>query len=149
MSEQAKVPTALRLVFERRGDEVVLINAIPLHKVVPPTDDLDVDDTQRAGFAVRLFAGDGSLVYRRAMADPLFREAEVWTGDPDHPWEIVAVDPSVPVRFDVIVPNSDDDEEEVELVASPPRRVRQGEAATRVARMKVRNGRYDQGGVQR
>jgi hypothetical protein len=145
-------PAALRLVFERTGDEVRLLDAIPIDIVVPPSDDLAVDDTARAGFAVRLIGEDGSLVYRRAMADPLALEAEVYTGDPtapgispsaaDVPWERVPVQQDT-VRFDIVVPNTGGDDE-VELVASPPRRGREDrgrEVARPVLRSRVRGGR--------
>jgi hypothetical protein len=113
---------ALRLVFERRGKDVRLLEAIPLDVVVPPGDPLDVDDAEHAGFAVRLYGDDGALVYRRVMHDPLAREAEVWTGDPERPWERVPVTDAT-VVFDVVVPNAAD-APEVELVASPVRHSR-------------------------
>jgi hypothetical protein len=140
--EHRPVPAALRLVFERTGDEVRLLDAIPIDVVVPPGGDLEVDDAERAGFAVRLIGEDGSLVYRRAMADPLAREAEVYTGDAYAPWERVPVQQDT-VRFDIVVPNTGGDDE-VELVASPPRRGREDrgrEAARRVFRSRVRRGR--------
>jgi hypothetical protein len=135
-------PRALRLVFERTGDEVRLLDAIPIDVVVPRGGDLEVDDTERAGFAVRLIGEDGSLVYRRAMADPLALEAEVYTGDPYAPWERVPIQQDT-VRFDIVVPNTGGDDE-VELVASPPRRGREDRgkaAARRVFRTRVREGR--------
>jgi hypothetical protein len=61
MSVQGR-PRALRLIFERTGDEVRLLDAIPIDIVVPRSGDLEVDDTERAGFAVRLIGEDGSLV---------------------------------------------------------------------------------------
>ena len=135
-------PRALRLVFERTGAEVRLLDAIPIDIVVPRSGDLEVDDSERAGFAIRLIGEDGSLIYRRAMADPLGLEAEVYTGNPDAPWERVPI-PQRTVRFDIVVPNTGGDDE-VELVASPPRRGREDrgrEVARRVFRRRVRGGR--------
>jgi hypothetical protein len=129
-------PGALRLVFEREGDEVRLVEAIPVDMVVPPGDDFEVDDTERAGFAVRVYGGDGELVYRRSMADPLALEAEIYTGDPEQPFERHPVSLDF-VQFEIVVPNVETDVE-VELLASPPRRGPDRAAARPVTRVPVR-----------
>jgi hypothetical protein len=129
-------PKALRLVFERIGKEVRLVETIPIDMVVPPGDDLDVDDTQRTGFAVRVYGEDGNLTYRRLMADPLALEAEVYTGDPDQPWERRPIEEDY-VQFEVVVPNTGEDIE-VELIASPPRHGPEYEPARLITRLPVR-----------
>lgn len=127
---------ALRLIFERRGDDVSLVDSVPVDMVVPPSDDLDVDDTTLSGFAVRVYSADGELVYRRAMADPLAREAEVYTGDPDRPFVRQAVDLDL-VQFEIVVPNTDTDVD-VELLASPPRDGPKARSARPLKRVRVR-----------
>lgn len=127
---------ALRLIFERRGDDVLLVDSIPVDMVVPPGDDLDVDDTTLSGFAVRIYSPDGTLVYRRAMADPLAREAEIYTGDPDRPFERHVVDVDF-VQFEIVVPNTGADVE-VELLASPPREGPKARPARPLKRVPVR-----------
>lgn len=112
-------PQALRLVFEREGDEVRLVEAIPVDMIVPPSDDLEVDDTKQAGFAVRVYEKDGTLVYRRGLADPLAREAEIYTDNPDQPFVRLPISVDF-VQFEIVVPNTRADVE-IELVASPPR----------------------------
>lgn len=108
---------ALRLVFEREGGEIRLLESIPLDMVVPDGDPLE-DGSELAGFFVCLYDDGGSLLYRRALASPLFDEAEVFTGEEDRPFVRVPL-PEAKVQFDVVVPNPRA-RAEVELLASPP-----------------------------
>jgi hypothetical protein len=129
-------PGALRLVFEREGEEVRLVEAIPIDMVVPRGGDLEVDDAKHAGFAVRVYGQKGDLLYRRPMADPLAREAEIYTGVPEQPFERVPVSIDF-VQFEVVVPNVDQDVE-VELMGSPRRKGSRQAAARPIVRVPVK-----------
>lgn len=125
---------ALRLVFDRDGSDIRLVEAIPVEMVVPPSDRL-ADDEDVAGFWISLYDEGGSIAYRRVMSNPLGDELEVYTGDPEQPFKRVRI-PEPKLQFEVIVPDLPE-ARAVGLFASLPLSDRNVERARQVARFEL------------
>ena len=73
-------PAAIRLTFEYEGDEVRLVgqqpvDAVPLAGDEPAT-------REESGFALEVRAGDGRVLHRRVLHQPMHASAEVFSPEP-------------------------------------------------------------------
>lgn len=96
-------PSALRLVFEYRGDKITLVSQqavamrpTPPHPLVPRPEE--------QGYWVEVADTEGRPLYRRLLHDPMPTDTEVLTDDPDRPLARVKVAEPEGTFF-VIVPN--------------------------------------------
>ena len=75
-------PRAVRLVFAYNGDEVRLESRQPVVMVAPPSDPV-VDFDDQTGFWTEVRDAQGVVLHRQIMHDPVRRDAEVFSPDPD------------------------------------------------------------------
>ncbi len=86
MSEQQpgsgrKIPS-VRLIFSYDGDEVRLESRQPVEMLVPPSDPLEGFENQ-TGFWTEVRDAQGSVLHRRILHDPVRRDVEVFSPDPE------------------------------------------------------------------
>lgn len=72
----------LRLIFSYDGDDVRLESTQPVEMVVPPSDPVDGFETQ-PGFWTEVRDAQGSVLHRRVRHNPIRRDAEVFSPDPE------------------------------------------------------------------
>jgi hypothetical protein len=96
-------PSALRLVFEYRGDKITLVSQQAVAMRPTPPHPLVARPEER-GYWIVLADADGRPLYRRVLHDPIQTDTEVLTDDPDRPLARVKVAEPQGTFF-VIVPN--------------------------------------------
>jgi hypothetical protein len=101
---------AVRLTFRYEGDEVRLISSRRIDKVLPPEDETVAEE--RPGLFVEVRGADDRVLRRRPLRDPVRRDAEVFSDDPDRPLRRVPLERPAGV-FSLVVP----DLEEADYVA--------------------------------
>jgi hypothetical protein len=74
-------PRALRLTFAYEGEEVRLQNLRPVEMIAPPGDELSGSEQ---GFWIEVRDEKDDTLHRLVMEDPLSRDVEVFSPDPEH-----------------------------------------------------------------
>ena len=97
-------PGVVRLVFEYEGDDVRLLSRRRVDMLAPPSDTLKGHERQQ-GFWAEVRSADGSTLYRHVMPDPVRRDVEVFSNDPEQSISRVPVDRPVGV-FTLLVPET-------------------------------------------
>ena len=111
MSEQGQdgipaPPRAVRLTFTYEGDEVRLVSRQPVEMIAPPTDRLAGYEGEQ-GFWIEVRSGQDETLHRRVMQNPLRRDVEVFSPDPEQ--SVVRVPVEKPTgSFSVVVPDLDE-----------------------------------------
>jgi hypothetical protein len=105
---------AVRLTFQYEGDEVRLLSSQRIQKVLPPEEAVE---EERQGFFVEVRGADDRVLERRALRDPVRRDAEVFSDEEDRSLSRVPVERPAGV-FSLVVP----DLEEADYVALVERR---------------------------
>ncbi|MEU2857629.1 hypothetical protein ABZ672_04255 [Streptomyces mirabilis] len=86
--EQAEPPSqqqgrkAIRLIFEYSGAEVRLISKQRVDMLIPLTDMIQGHEEEQ-GFWVEIRDAGGTMLYSQILHDPIQRDVEVFTGDPE------------------------------------------------------------------
>ena len=75
-------PTAMRLTFSYRGDQVKLVSQEPVEMIVPPSDPLQGYE-QHKGFWAELKSDQDKTLFRRVLHNPTRNDAEVFSDDPE------------------------------------------------------------------
>src|SRR5215208_522428 len=73
---------AVRLIFTYEGDDIRLLSRKRVEMMLPPANVPDADEEQ-AGFWAEVRRDDGHVLLRKALHDPIRRDAEVFSDDPD------------------------------------------------------------------
>jgi len=108
---------ALRVTFRVDGEQIEMIDQERVAMVVLPSEDLE-QAAPRSGFWHELQDGDGNPLYRRMMGDPLPRQVEVPTGNPEQPLAWQGVERLSGV-FSVVVPDVPEGRSVVFLASRP------------------------------
>jgi hypothetical protein len=98
----APPPRAVRLTFTYEGDQVSLASRQPVEMIAPPTDQLSGYEGEQ-GFWIEVRNDREETLHRRVMQDPLRRDVEVFSPDPEHSVYRVPVE-KVSGSFVVVVP---------------------------------------------
>jgi hypothetical protein len=130
---------AIRLIFEYDGDEVRLISRQHVDMLVSPSDALEGYEGQQ-GFWAEVRDADGTRLYRQILHDPIRRDAEVFSDDPQQSIARVPVERPTGVFF-VLVPDLDE-ADHVALMNSPSRPPGLRAAATETLRVPLRQDQY-------
>jgi hypothetical protein len=93
----------LRVTFRIDGEQIEIIDRERVAMMLPPSDELEAD-LPRSGFWYELQDSDGNPLYRRMTSNPMSRQVEVPTGDPEQPLAYQEVERLSRV-FSVIVPD--------------------------------------------
>jgi hypothetical protein len=94
---------ALRLLFQYEGDDVKLVSVQPVKMLAPPPQAL-IPTCGERGSWFELRDREGKPLYRRAFENPMARDLEVLTEDPERPLGRIKVErPSG--TFFLVVPN--------------------------------------------
>jgi hypothetical protein len=101
---------AVRLIFRYEGDEVRLVSSRRVEKLLAP--DEPEAAGQRPGFFAEVRGADDRVLDRRRLREPIRRDAEVFSGEPDRSLARVPVERPAGV-FSLLVP----DLEEADYVA--------------------------------
>lgn len=107
----------IRFLFEYEGDNVRLLSTRRINKLAPTSDPLEGYEGQQ-GFWAEVRSADGSTLYRQVMPDPMRRDVEVFSDDPEQSINRVPVDQPTGV-FTVVVPETEG-AEHLALVRSAP-----------------------------
>ncbi|CAM5386167.1 hypothetical protein SGRIM128S_09626 [Streptomyces griseomycini] len=96
--EPSEPPTTVRLIFEYEGTDIRLISRRRVAMMPPPSDPLrEREDAQ--GFWVEVRDAQQRPLYRRVMCDPVRRDVEVFSDEPEYSIARVPVDePARPLR---------------------------------------------------
>jgi hypothetical protein len=135
---------AVRLTFRYEGDEVRLVSSRRVDKLLPPGEPAAAE---RPGFFAEVRGPDDRILDRRLLHQPVRRDAEVFTGDPERPLARVPVERPAGV-FSLLVP----DLEEADYVAlveraAPAEPGLAAAAPTELIRVPLRGGQGpEQGG---
>jgi hypothetical protein len=78
----AESPTAVRLTFSYKGDDVRLVSQQPVNMTVPPSDSLK-GYKKHKGFWAELKGAQDQTLYRRVLHNPTRNDAEVFSDDPE------------------------------------------------------------------
>ena len=78
----AAPPRAVRLTFTYEGDEVSLASRQPVDMIAPPTDKLSGYEDEQ-GFWIEVRNAREQTLHRLVMEDPLRRDVEVFSPDPE------------------------------------------------------------------
>jgi hypothetical protein len=73
---------SVRLTFSYDGDDVRLESRQPVEMLAPPSDPVEGSEHQ-AGFWTEVRDAQGSVLHRKVMHDPVRRDAEVFSPDPE------------------------------------------------------------------
>lgn len=73
---------AVRLIFSYDGDDIRLESTQRVEMLVPPSDPVEVYESQ-TGFWTEVRDAQGSVLHRKVMHDPVRRDAEVFSPDPE------------------------------------------------------------------
>ena len=79
-TEPVQPAAAVRLTFEYDGDEVRLVGQQPVDAVPLAGDEPAAGE--ESGFAVEVRAGDGRVLHRRVLNEPMHASAEVFSPEP-------------------------------------------------------------------
>lgn len=85
MSEQpgsGREARSVRLISSYDGDDVRLESRQPVEMLAPPNDPVEGYESQ-TGFWTEVRDAQGSVLHRRIMHDPVRRDAEVFSPDPE------------------------------------------------------------------
>ncbi|CAM5370227.1 hypothetical protein [Streptomyces griseomycini] len=89
--EPSEPPTTVRLIFEYEGTDIRLISRRRVAMMPPPSDPLrEREDAQ--GFWVEVRDAQQRPLYRRVMCDPVRRDVEVFSDEPEYSIARVPVD---------------------------------------------------------
>jgi hypothetical protein len=99
-------PRAVRLRFTYEGDEVSLVSRQPVEMTAPPTDKLSGYEDEQ-GFWIEVRSGQDQTLHRWVMEDPLRRDVEVFSPDPEQSVSRAPVE-KVSGSFSVVVPDLDE-----------------------------------------
>jgi hypothetical protein len=100
--DQEQGRRAIRFVFEYDGDEVRLVSRQYVEALAPASHSLESQEGQQ-GFWVELRSADGGALYRQLLHDPMPRDVEVFSDDPEQSIARVPVERPTGVFF-VLVP---------------------------------------------
>lgn len=101
LRRRSGTPRAVRLTFTYEGDEVRLVNQRSLEMIAPPGDELS---GREQGFWVEVRDGKDEALHRLVMQDPIRRDVEVFSPDPEQsPYRAPVEEPSG--IFVVVVPD--------------------------------------------
>jgi hypothetical protein len=109
-------PSAVRLIYSYDGDDVRLVSKQRVEAVVPPSDPLEGFEGHK-GFWVELRDREGSLLHRQVVHEPIRRDAEVFSDDPEQSIARIPVE-RPRGAFTVLVPDVEG-ADHVALVGSP------------------------------
>jgi hypothetical protein len=128
---------AVRLTFRYEGDQVRLVSSRRLDKLVPPDPDAE-EAAERSGFFAEVRGAGDRVLHRRLLHQPVRRDAEVFSDDPERSLARVPVERPSGV-FSLVVP----DFEEADYVAlvergGPRRPAVGGQAADELVRVPLR-----------
>lgn len=110
-------PRAVRLIFSYEGDEIKLISRERVKVRTPPSEALEGSFEGRSGFWVEVRDEAGQPVHRELLHDPIRRDAEVFSEDPERSVARIPVERPSGV-FAVLVPEIDE-ADEVALIGTP------------------------------
>jgi hypothetical protein len=86
MSEQqpgsGQTARSVRLIFSYEGDDVRLESRQPVEMLAPPSDPVEGYESE-TGFWTEVRDAQGSVLHRKVMHDPVRRDAEVFSPDPE------------------------------------------------------------------
>ncbi len=117
---------AVRLTIAYKGDQMELISQQSVTMRVPPSDSVE-SFAERTGFWVDLKDEQDQTLYRRVMHDPVRRDAEVFSPDPEQPIYRTPVAEAQGV-FSLVLPQIEA-AQAVSLIGSRPRNAEKGTAA--------------------
>jgi hypothetical protein len=129
---------AVRLTFRYDGDQVRLVSSRRLDKTVPPDPDAGEERAEGRGFFAEVRGAGDQVLHRRLLHEPVRRDAEVFSDDPERSLARVPVERPSGI-FSVVVP----DFEEADYVAlvergGPRRPAVAGPAADELVRVPLR-----------
>ena len=101
LRSQGGRPRAVRLTFTYEGDEVRLVNQRPLEMIAPPGDELS---GREQGFWIEVRDDQDETLHRLVMQDPLRRDVEVFSPDPEQSVSQAPVEQAAG-SFVVVVPD--------------------------------------------
>ena len=118
MNRPARPPNAaVRLIFTYDGDDVTLVSRQRVQMIVPPHDELEKPE-EHQGVWAEVRASDGSVLHRSVLHQPIRRDAEVFSDDPEQSMSRVPVE-RPQGAFTLVVPDLGEADYLV-LMASPP-----------------------------
>lgn len=126
---------AVRLVFEYHGDDVRLISLQHVDMPVPPTDALEGYEGQQGFWAV-VRDRDDTTLYCQILHDPIRRDVEVFSDDPERSLARAPVERPTGAFF-VVVPDFRE-ADHVALMRSPPAQPGSRAVATESLRVPLR-----------
>jgi hypothetical protein len=74
---------SVRLIFSYDGDDIRLESRQPVEMLAPPSDPVEGYANQ-TGFWTEVRDARGSVLHRQVLHDPVRRDAEVFSPDPEH-----------------------------------------------------------------
>jgi hypothetical protein len=129
---------AIRLTFAYEGDDVRLVDRVPVEAIVAPGEPEPVPEGA-AGFWVELRDRSGRALYRQTLDQPIRLEAEVFPEDHGElPHHVSRTSPRG--AFVIVVPDLPE-AERAALWSSPPRPERAHEAASSLIEIPLRSRR--------
>lgn len=133
---------AVRLTFRYEGDEVRLVSRRRVDKLLPPDEEAQ-DAGERQGFFAEVRGADDRVLDRRLLHEPVRRDEEVFSNDPERSLARVPVERPAGI-FSLLVPELEE-ADYVALVERGPRRATFAEATNELIRVPLR-GPEDPGG---
>lgn len=100
---QSDGPSAVRLIFSYEGDDITLVSRQRVSMRPPASEPPDRSLEGRSGFWVELRDEGGQPLRRQLMHDPIRRDAEVFSEDPDRSVARIPVERPTGV-FAVLIP---------------------------------------------
>jgi hypothetical protein len=140
------VPGTLRLIFSYDGDEIRLLSSQRVEMAPPPSDPLEGFEGQK-GFWLELRDAEGTLLHRQILHDPIRRDAEVFSEDPER--SIVRIPVEHPTgAFAVLVPELPG-ADHIALIGSPLTETTAATAARELHRVSLAEAREREDEEQR
>lgn len=99
---------AIRLVFQYEGETLHLVSREYVEMLVPPTDTLENYEKHQGSWA-ELRSVNNAVLYRQVLHEPIVREAEVFSQDPNVSIRRIRIESPAGI-FVVLVPDLDEAE---------------------------------------
>jgi hypothetical protein len=134
---------AVRLTFRYEGDEVRLVSSRRVDKLLPADEEAQ-EAAERQGFFAEVRDVDDRVLDRRLLHEPVRRDEEVFSDDPERSLARVPVERPAGV-FSVLVPELEE-ADYVALMERAPRRAAFAAVTNELVRVPLR-GRQGPGGT--
>src|SRR5215213_5442764 len=126
-------PRAVRLTFAFEGDEVRLVGRRHIEMTAPPTDRLFGYEGEQ-GFWIEVRDKQEETLHRQVMQDPLRRDVEVFSSDPEQSLIRVPVDQPTSGTFSLVIPHLEEGDHVALLSSGAPSASARGISLERAAR---------------